>query len=164
MRQFALGERFPLILITFNSLQHLLDNDAVRSCLACVRDHLEPGGLLAFDVLCPDPAVLLGAPEPYPVSEFLYPSRDTVITVLENVYYDRASQVCQVHLEFVETDGQGTVVGARRMIQTMRMFFPVELQDLLLSAGFRLIARHGDFTGGAFGPESMRQVCLAAMA
>jgi SAM-dependent methyltransferase len=161
MRQFDLGEQFPLILITFNSLQHLLDNASVRSCLACIRDHLAPGGSLAFDVLCPDPGVLLGAEEPYPVSQFPYPQRETTITVLENVVYDRSSQVCDVHLTFVEQDAMGNVLGERQMVQTMRMFFPVELEELLASAGFRLVARHGDFAGMLFGPESMRQVCLA---
>jgi SAM-dependent methyltransferase len=161
MRQFRLGVRFPLILITFNSLQHLLDNDSVRACLACVREHLEPGGSLAFDVLCPDPGVLLGQPEPYPVSQFLVPPRDTAVTVLENVLYDRSSQVCEVHLEFIEQDAAGTVLGSRRMIQTMRMFFPLELQELLQVSGFQLVARQGDFVGTPFGPDSMRQICLA---
>jgi len=161
MRQFALGERFPLVLITFNSLQHLLDNDSVRSCLAAVHDHLAPGGSLGFDVLCPDPGVLLGQEEPYPVSQFHHPLRDTTITVLENVHYDKAAQVAEVHLAFCEQDADGTVLGERRMVQTMRMFFPIELQELLWSCGFRLVARHADFAGTPFGPDSMRQVCLA---
>lgn len=161
MRQFALGERFPLILITFNSLQHLLDNDSVRSCLAAVHDHLAPGGSLAFDVLCPDPQVLHGEAEAYPVSQFHHPLRGTTITVMENVRYDKAFQVANVHLEFVEQDDAGTVLGVRPMVQTMRMFFPIELQELLWSCGFRLVARHGDFAGTPFGPDSNRQVCLA---
>ena len=50
MRSFAFGRRFPLVLIPWNSLQ-LLDAAGRAACLACVADHLAPGGLLGLELI-----------------------------------------------------------------------------------------------------------------
>src|SRR5690606_8126514 len=44
MRRFALGARFPLIVMAFNSFEHLYTRVDVAQCLERVREHLEPGG------------------------------------------------------------------------------------------------------------------------
>ena len=45
MRAFDLGEKFPLISLPFNALQHMYTLEDARSCLSCVHRHLEDGGL-----------------------------------------------------------------------------------------------------------------------
>lgn len=54
MHSFAFGRRFPLILIPWNSLQ-LLDAASRVACLACVADHLTPGGRLALELIDVEP-------------------------------------------------------------------------------------------------------------
>ena len=49
MRRFTLHRRFPLVVIAYNGLQ-LLDPVGREQCLTCVREHLTPGGVLAFEV------------------------------------------------------------------------------------------------------------------
>jgi SAM-dependent methyltransferase len=53
MRSFDLGRRFRMITIPFRGLSHLLDVEAQVGCLACVKRHLMPGGVFAFDVFDP---------------------------------------------------------------------------------------------------------------
>ena len=45
---------FALVTIPFRALLHLASDEERRGLLTAVRDRLEPGGLLAFDVLHPD--------------------------------------------------------------------------------------------------------------
>ncbi|MBC7541794.1 MAG: methyltransferase domain-containing protein [Candidatus Sericytochromatia bacterium] len=161
MTAFRLEGRFALVAITFNALQHLLDNDSVRACFTLAREHLAPGGLMAFDVLNPGPHVLAGASEPYPVDHIRHPETGNPITVLENVTYDRARQLAAISLSFVETDPLGTTVSCHEMVQTLRIFYPLELGELLRQCGWRLIERWGDFGEQPFGADSPRQVCVA---
>jgi len=47
---FALGERFDVVICVFDTLNHLPRFELWRSLFACVREHLTPGGLFIFDV------------------------------------------------------------------------------------------------------------------
>jgi SAM-dependent methyltransferase len=46
-RDFAIDRRFPLVVVPMQTLQLLGGADGRARCLACVREHLAPGGLLA---------------------------------------------------------------------------------------------------------------------
>ncbi|MCB1216739.1 class I SAM-dependent methyltransferase [bacterium] len=54
MQDFALEQRFDLVLIPFRAFQHLLATDEQRACLACVRRQLTDGGRLVLDLFDPD--------------------------------------------------------------------------------------------------------------
>ena len=62
MHDFDLGQRFGLLVVSCNSLAHLTDAADLRCSLGAVRRHLLPGGVLAFDVVLPNPR-LLAQPE-----------------------------------------------------------------------------------------------------
>jgi SAM-dependent methyltransferase len=47
---FALDDRFGLVVSTFDALNHLPDKDALRACFACVHRVLVPGGTFIFDL------------------------------------------------------------------------------------------------------------------
>ena len=50
MESFELGEKFPLILCLYDSLNYLLEEEKVISCFNSVSEHLEPGGGFIFDI------------------------------------------------------------------------------------------------------------------
>lgn len=52
-RTFRLGRRFALVYSVFDALNNLLTDEAFSACLARVREHLAPGGVLVFDVNTP---------------------------------------------------------------------------------------------------------------
>ncbi|MBM63997.1 MAG: hypothetical protein CL484_13705 [Acidobacteria bacterium] len=54
MQSFQLGEQFERIIIPYSGLYCLLDDIALRNCLACIWDHLCPGGQLVLDAYAID--------------------------------------------------------------------------------------------------------------
>jgi SAM-dependent methyltransferase len=46
--------RFPLVIVPFRAFLHLRDDEERLAVLRALRDRLEPGGTLAFDVFHPD--------------------------------------------------------------------------------------------------------------
>jgi SAM-dependent methyltransferase len=53
MRDFRLDERFALILVPFRAFLHNLTEEDQLACLRCAREHLRPGGRIAFNVFHP---------------------------------------------------------------------------------------------------------------
>jgi SAM-dependent methyltransferase len=53
LRQFDLGQRFPFIFIFFGGFEHLTEPAEHRSSLRCIREHLEPNGLLEIEFMAP---------------------------------------------------------------------------------------------------------------
>jgi SAM-dependent methyltransferase len=47
---FSLDDRFGLAVSTFDALNHLPDEEALRDCFQCVHDVLVPGGTFIFDL------------------------------------------------------------------------------------------------------------------
>lgn len=159
MRAFDLGRRFGLVLISCNSLSHLVEPDDLRSCFAAVRRHLAPGGVLAFDVVLPSPRDLV-APEGGARRLDAGPNPSSAIQAEERVEYDPVRQVRTAHWS-VRPPGRAPIALAP-LVQ--RLFFPNELPLLLGAAGLELVARHGDFARNPLAPWSLNQVCLARAA
>src|ERR687889_1392814 len=65
MRDFDLGQRFALVIVSCNSLAHLTGNDDLRACFRAIEQHLAPGGLLAFDITNLRLRELAGADAPF---------------------------------------------------------------------------------------------------
>ncbi len=161
MTNFCLGQPFDLILIGFNSLMYLHDQDDQISCLQMVRKHLAPGGCLAFDALIPaldylldaqrTPVVRLeldfAAPE-HGIKQFLRFSTER---------YDAATQVSHsdYFYEIYYEDGSH-----QRFTDKLdwQMIFPREMELLGKVAGLRIIAAFGDFNRTPFDRHSRQMV------
>jgi len=66
MADFELGRRFGLVYIPFRSFLLLTSVEQQRSCLACVRRHLEPGGRFALNFFNPDLPLAQAGSRPRP--------------------------------------------------------------------------------------------------
>jgi SAM-dependent methyltransferase len=159
MRDFDLGRRFGLIVISCNSLAHLTATEDLRSCLRSVRRHLAPGGALAFDVVMPD-AQLLGRPGGQPRRLDLGPNPSSAIEANELAYYDPVEQVRVLQWRIRKPGAREQNIAPL----VLRQFFPQELPLLLELEGFRLAARYGDFARNPLGAGSLNQVCVARRA
>ena len=157
MRAFALGRRFGMIFIAFNSLLHLTTNDALGECFARVREHLAPNGVFAFDVFNPSIESLARAPEERTTQTRLPDAELGEIHVETTVNYDAATQVSHAawHLSAPGRPNYLTIP------LHLRCIFPQELPMLLAANGLRLESRDGDFGGEPFTSESPRQVGVA---
>jgi len=140
MRRFDLGRRFRLVTIPFRAFSHLLTVDDQLACLACVRRHLEPDGLVAFDVFDPDLGMLAqgAVPESLGVS---FPYEGHEMRRYERVAYDLTRQVLRVVLRF--EGGPPELTGEVPL--ELRWFYRYELEHLLARAGFTGVRVFGGF-------------------
>ncbi len=159
LRTLALGQRFPLVIATFNTLMHLYEPADLLAALTRCRRHLAKDGRLAFDVLMPDPKRLAQDPERlYAAGHVAVPEHGTRYRLREASHYDAIRQI-RTHV-FVLDPVRGP--GPRRVIPlTHRQIFPAELELLLDAAGLDVEHRYGDFEGGPLRDDSESQVVIA---
>jgi SAM-dependent methyltransferase len=155
MREFDLGRRFSLIFVARNSLLHLSQQDEFAAFFSCVRRHLEPDGILAFDIFNPS-LQLLARPsgERVHVMRAASPSHGALTVEAANDY-DRRSQVNRATWYISTGDERDAWVVPLHL----RSIFPQELLALLAVNGMHLTRRDGDFAGGSFTSASASQVC-----
>ena len=166
MRSFDLGERFPLITLPFNALQHMYTHEDAQACLSRVHAHLEPGGLLIFDVLMPDFEYLnRPAFARFQGVDFKHPTWGATYNYSEQSAYDHLRQLNQVWFYYDRIDpplGVPSDAPEHHSIQlSHRYYFPQELSLLLKVCGFEVIHCAGDFEGGPIqeGNESLVYMC-----
>ena len=158
MRNFDLGQEFNLIFIAGNSLQHLNTNSDVESCFASVRKHLAQKGRFIVEVFNPSLKLLTRDPnERHYVGD--YRTDQGLILLTENVFYDAATQINHIRWHYrKQSDPQEHTVSF-----TMRQFFPLELDALFLTNGFRIESKYGDFDETDFSSDSPKQIIIATL-
>lgn len=156
--QFSLQEKFPVIFIPCNSLQHLQTAQQVGAFLQRVRQHLEPNGLFAMDIFKPDPKILSRDPEQlFHVAD--YEKSSEKITVVEKTRYDGASQVN--YIQWFHKDSSGKVVIENKL--SMRQFFPLEMQCILEMNGFEILHSYGDWQKNKISNENFKQIYICSV-
>jgi SAM-dependent methyltransferase len=155
MRTFDLESKYSLIFVARNSLLHLSEQNEFAAFFASVRRHLEPDGVLAFDIFNPN-LQLLSRPsgERFHVMRATSPLHGEV-TVESTNDYDRQSQINRATW-FISTPANRD---AWVVPLHLRSIFPQELLALVAGNGFRLMRRDGDFAGASFTSASANQVC-----
>jgi ubiquinone/menaquinone biosynthesis C-methylase UbiE len=156
MRNFSLDERFSLIFIAGNSLQHLNTHEDVGMCFASVRRHLRPGGRFIVEVFNPSLKLLMRNPnERYFVGE--YRTDNGWVVLNENVSYDPATQINHIDWHY-----RNQFVKEEQTVSfSMRQFFPQELDALFTYNGFNIEKKYGDFDESAFSAKSPKQLIVA---
>ena len=154
MRTFALGRRFPLVIIPYRAFLHLMTVEDQMQALARVREHLPDGGRLALNVFDPNLEYIVarqlqgGAPRR--MGAFTNPDTGRLTVTWESFEYDVARQILDGHFIFDEYDATGAVVSKRYVPLTLRWIYQYEMQHLLERSGFAVEALYGDFEGGRF--------------
>jgi SAM-dependent methyltransferase len=144
MTAFDLGaRRFRLIFAAFRVFQHLCTVEKQLAALACVRRHLSPSGLFAFDVFAPNLARTAVEDEPE-VEDVRARDGDAEIRRFVRVHRDHVTQVMTVKMRHERWEGAAKVgEGASDLIT--RWFYRYELEHLLARAGFVIEALYGGF-------------------
>jgi SAM-dependent methyltransferase len=162
MRAFELGRTFDFVFIAANSLLHLHATEDLVSCFQAARRHLAPGGRFVFDVFHPSVRLLAAADGVRRTREslsFVDPDRGRVsVDVAE--WYDAPAQVTRGTWHLSTATEPDFVVAPLEV----RSIFPQELPLLLALGGLRLVARHGDWSGGPLTADSPLQLCVCASA
>jgi len=161
LTSFHLGRTFPLVIVPFRPVQHLITVSEQLRFLECVRQHLSPGGKLVFDVYYPNLGMLVAPYSPEEVEdtpEFRLPDGRTLRRTYRLVKRRLSEQVNDVELIYY-LDGQ-------RIVQQfqMRYFFRYELEHLLARSGLKVTALYGDFDKSEFVDSSPEMIFTASRA
>lgn len=160
MRHFELNPRFAAIYVPNNALGHLYQRSDIEAHLACVRSHLQPDGLYMLDMFVPNPALLApddGGREPF--SQYLDPDDGSVIDIYQTGEYDHATQIKHATWSYLRNNQL-----IRKEPFTIRMFYPQELDALLIYNGFEIVAKYGSYDHSPFGSQSRCQLIVARAA
>jgi SAM-dependent methyltransferase len=160
-RSFDLGRKFGLILMAFNSMQHLHDYASLAALFANVRKHLVAGGWFVFDVFNPKVEILARpSGERRLEREYQDPDGRATMTFEHSGIYDDASQVSHIQCYFVRRGANGEEIEVREEQLHLRSFFPQELDLLVRSQGFEVVEKFGNFERKEFGSGDPKQVVV----
>lgn len=160
MRRFELDRTFPLVLLPYNTLNHLLDVDSIRACFASVRRHMDARSRFVIDTFQPSLAFLgSDAVKRRPILRYRDPYTSDEVLLHEENHYDPSRQQNRIVWSY---EVEGREVRAEEL--TMRLFFPAELEALLLLSGFAIDARYGDYDRRPFGPTTPKHLCICRLA
>jgi SAM-dependent methyltransferase len=164
MRDFDLGESFPLVTLPFRAFQHLIGVPDQLRCLEAVRRHLRPGGAVLLDLFNPSlPALVdeLRTSEWGDEPEFSLPDGRKARRRFRVVSRDWDRQVQDVEMIYYVTHADGR---QERLVHAfpLRYLFRYEAEHLLERAGFRLQAVWGAYDRTPFPAAYPGEIiCLA---
>ncbi|HET6203523.1 MAG TPA: class I SAM-dependent methyltransferase [Planctomycetota bacterium] len=161
MRGFHLPRRYALVAIPCNGFAHCLTAAEELSCLRVCREHLRPGGTLAFDSFSAGPK-FLSQPEGNRVLEHEAPDARTGgrVRLWDNRSFDRAARIQRSRMEVEEIDASGNVGAVHVWESVTRWTTRDDLEPLLAEAGFPRVEILGDFDRAPF-EEDGAMVVLA---
>jgi SAM-dependent methyltransferase len=155
---FKVKGKFGLVIAAFNVLEHLYTRGELDACLRRVAEHLEPGGVFAFDVQNPDLAWLVrDSTKRWAKTRFTDPTTGQAMFYSTNHDYDPVSQIVLIRLYYDPVDGRSP---GRVVKLSQRKYFPAELEALIAHAGLRLVERYGDFSFGPLDAAAESQVLV----
>ncbi|MBK8812182.1 MAG: class I SAM-dependent methyltransferase [Acidobacteria bacterium] len=151
MRDFDLGAQFALVIAPFRAFLHNLDESQQRACLDCVRRHLVPGGLFAFNIFHPSLEYMSYHAGPLQgvwrwVATFDRPDGGFVMRSESN-RYDTLNQIVHSNHRYDEYGPDGTLIGSWMQRLKLAYLYPRDVRALLSAAGFKDIRIDGDFNG-----------------
>ena len=156
MRDFDLGENFALIMLPSNNLGHLHTPQDFANCIQCAKRHLKPGGVLVIDVFVPNLERLLSSGRgEYTLDEYDDPDGRGSVRITARSRYEASTQIVRT-TTFRKIAGQPDVIGSL----DLKMYFPRELEALVLRAGLCIADRFGGHAREEFGDESRFQILV----
>lgn len=147
MRTIRLAQRFDRVVLGFNALLHMLEDEDVLKALATVKAHLKPGGLFHFDMYSPAENFVNRHPsERFEPQQMIHPETGERWIVTENNRYDFRMQLNHMYFYYRRADEDGAPFGEEHCAEViLRVLYPRELDALLRRAGFEIEAEFEDY-------------------
>ncbi len=157
MRDFHVGRKFNQVIVPSQSISRMLARQDLEQCLSCVKAHLEPRGRFIIELYNPSLELLSrDENERYPFLEYPHPSGEGTVTVTYSGAYDRATQVQHLTLYYSLPRSSEPVIEQL----SMRMYFPQELEALLVYNRFDVEAKFGDYDAKPFDADDQLQILV----
>jgi SAM-dependent methyltransferase len=162
MRDFRLDAQYPLVIIPFRPMQHMLTVQDQLSALTTAASHLSDTGILAFDVFYPKFDMLTARMgEEVPEMEWT-PSSDPTTVVRR---YFRKESVDKINQIFSFTFIYRIFRGAELILEETEAFqlsyftYP-HLRALFLLAGLEPVAEYGSFAKAPLDNKAEQMIFL----
>jgi SAM-dependent methyltransferase len=159
MSRFRLAIQFSLVILPCNTIS-TLDEEMLRTCLGCVRQHLRSGGLFAASL--PNPEVLLQVPARSQLQfeeEFQHPG--TGHPVLVSSGWRRTKRLFKTIWTYDVLYPDGTVkrsiMKSVHHLRTERAYL-----EAFQSAGLNILDIFGDFDYSGYSNDSPNLIILAS--
>jgi SAM-dependent methyltransferase len=162
MRSFDLGRRFDRVVIPYNSLLCLVDEEDVLCCLRQVARHLEPDGLLIFDIY--DVPILAETEDEVDAAEehiATLDEGDCRAHVFEQSLSHSDPRRFDVRYRYQVVDAFGIEVEVFSYDIAQRCLYKEEIAALLARAGMTLVSITGDFEETNVNEDTLQLVVQA---
>ncbi len=149
MRDFTMPRRYGLITVPFRAFMHVLTTEDQLRALRCMREHLESGGVLVFNIFYPNFARLAESGDEERIErEFPHPETGLPVAhVSVRREYDRVRQTLRAEMELRQSDARGYAGAVHKYRFALRWTYRFEMELLLRTAGFTRYEVKGGFDG-----------------
>jgi len=162
MRDFTLPARYRLATIPFRSFLHMESTEDQIRALRCIREHLEPGGMLALNVFYPSVDFMAANDGVRKLTiQTTHPDTGLPVEVYDTSRYQRAQQRLSVERLVLVTNPGGAPASMIEYGFTLRWIYRFEMELLLRAAGFSRFDFHGGFTGDPLTSDREEMVVMA---
>jgi len=158
VRNFCLQQHFSLIIFPYDTFTHLRELADIKACLHCVKQHLNPGGYFILDFKNPYYVIdSLKTPKPRDIySNFQDPQTQKTVTVTRECEYDAVEQLYHILLQFTWENSSEVL----REVLTLRIFFPKEIEAILLENEFTVVHKFGNYQQDKFSLNTSHHILL----
>ena len=161
MRDFTMPARYRLITIPFRAFLHMESTEDQIRALRCVREHLESGGVLAFNVFYPCVDIIAASEGVRKLSiDTTHLETGRPVRVYDVQRYQRAAQRVAVERDVVIENEDGTTSTVSYGFE-LRWIYRFEMELLLRAAGFTHFEFFGGFDGRPLEKDTDEMVVLA---
>ena len=150
--------RFDLVTCPFNTLQLMTDEDSLLRALRAARARTAEGGRFAFDIYQPNEAFLAQPRRDIPTRGARVQGRE--LRVLEDTHYEPGTRLLHMRWRLVDEAAPTQVLASTEY--RIRQWQAVEVEALLLAAGFTVLERYGDFDRSPHGPRARKQIYVCS--
>ena len=159
MREFQLGNSFPLVTIPSNTLLLALTQEDQLRTLRCAARHLKQDGRLVFDAFVPGPDLFADREtEPFVWGETVHPDTRNRVVMSAINRANGATQIIRETQTFEEYDRSGRIIRRAVLPIEMRYLFPAECHALVEQAGLVAEEVRGGFAGGPLTDDSEEMI------
>ncbi|MBM4167006.1 MAG: class I SAM-dependent methyltransferase [Ignavibacteria bacterium] len=157
---FSLGKKFQTILLSFNFIAHLRDNNRFAACCSCIQKHLAQGGKVIIDYINPDVLALAIANRRIEnVVEYPHPEKKGIVKVSVSNNYDAATQINHIYWHYTFEGEEEECIDDVQM----RIYFPLELDAFLQFNGFTIEEKYGNYDESPFISSSPKQLFVCSL-
>lgn len=135
-----LEEKFDFIFCIHNSFSHIDGFENVKNFFENLKKHLNPKGIVLLQVFTPDFYFFTRNPnEKFPLKKYQDPKTNQAVELLENSFYDDASQINYFKWYFRTSEKE------ELKNWHQRVYYPQELDYIVQFAGFKIVNKFGDW-------------------